>query len=262
MAYEVPFIPDSSERVVSLENDGVWQQGGTYTVTWFEYQWFFSINFVNPTSDYRFHGLYPLYPSGSGTSSYTGFTKLLFSTYSLADDFISVSDNGVHIGSYYTTWDSPNLMNDDVTFTASKGSNLGGNGPHDGIPGSTTQNLIKYLWTGTFTVAQDATPGEFLLAYLGFRWTLSYPDGTNLVTETQRVYYPINIIAADGSGGGSNPVYGFPESRRDNYDPDTVWKESTGAWLDPSALSSAGGGRYHKQLVVVSDQGKIYYGDL
>ena len=42
----------------------------------------------------------------------------------------------------------------------------------------------------------------------------------------------------------------------------TVWRESTEEWLAPSALSSPGGARYHRQLVAVSDQGKIYYGDL
>lgn len=259
MAWQPPFIPDDTERIISIENNGVWVRGGTYTVTWYEYRWFLSVpNPPDPADLYYKYGLVPFYPSGASSgAAYAGYTKLTFSTYSLADDFDSISDNGITKGSYYTSWDSPDLMNNDITFTVSQGSDEGGIGPRDG--GATTEFLNKYLWTGTFTVAADAVSGEYVLAYLGFEWELLF-DNSKTVTEFQRVYYPITILE---SAGSSVPAT-FPKERRDNYGPDDIWDEDSGTWKNPNEVnpSALGGGRYNQQLVVVSDQGKIYFRSL
>ncbi len=54
----------------------------------------------------------------------------------------------------------------------------------------------------------------------------------------------------------------FPRSRPAAYDEDKVWNEETGSWVTPAVLDSAGGDRYQKRVIIVSDQGVIYYGDL
>ena len=46
---------------------------------------------------------------------------------------------------------------------------------------------------------------------------------------------------------------------RPGIDTDKVWDEETGAWITNDAR---GGGRYKQQLVAVSDQGKIYFGEM
>ncbi len=57
----------------------------------------------------------------------------------------------------------------------------------------------------------------------------------------------------------------FPEDRPGSYDPDQVFDESANDWVDIDSgdvlASGLGGARYNKQIVVVSDQGKIYYGN-
>jgi hypothetical protein len=49
----------------------------------------------------------------------------------------------------------------------------------------------------------------------------------------------------------------WPEDRPESYDPDLVWDEGTESWI---SVDARGGSRYQVQIVVVSDQGKIYFG--
>ena len=58
----------------------------------------------------------------------------------------------------------------------------------------------------------------------------------------------------------------FPEDRPGGYDGDKVWDEDTQAWYAVStAIGSArqaqAGGRLRQQVVVVSGQAKIYFGE-
>ena len=50
----------------------------------------------------------------------------------------------------------------------------------------------------------------------------------------------------------------FPVDRPVSYDEDKTWKESTEEWITGDLERS--GARYKPQLVVLSDQGKIYFG--
>lgn len=55
----------------------------------------------------------------------------------------------------------------------------------------------------------------------------------------------------------------FPEDRPGGYNPDQVFDESENDWTsDLSDLESRGGERYNQQLVVLSEQGKIYFQEL
>ena len=64
-----------------------------------------------------------------------------------------------------------------------------------------------------------------------------------------------------GSVPASNP---YPEYRPPAYDEDLIWDEDSQTWKAINAVepSTLGGGRYGQQLVVLSNQGKIYVGDL
>jgi hypothetical protein len=58
---------------------------------------------------------------------------------------------------------------------------------------------------------------------------------------------------------------GWPLGRRSDYDEDLVYDEDTRSWYNPTSetgvtLMAIGGGRYNEQLVVISEQGRIYYG--
>lgn len=60
-------------------------------------------------------------------------------------------------------------------------------------------------------------------------------------------------------------VVTWPESRTAVYDPDKLWDEETKSWYEPdSSIGSErmvqAGGRYRSQIVVLSNQGKIYFG--
>ena len=53
----------------------------------------------------------------------------------------------------------------------------------------------------------------------------------------------------------------YPESRPVVYDPDAVFDESANDWTtDLSDLATSGGEKYKEALIVLSDQGKLYFG--
>ena len=64
--------------------------------------------------------------------------------------------------------------------------------------------------------------------------------------------------------GGSVPA-SFPSERPSAYVDDNladkVWDPIAGVWTTPGALTTAGGGRFHRQVVAVGGF-RIYYGDL
>ena len=58
----------------------------------------------------------------------------------------------------------------------------------------------------------------------------------------------------------------FPADRPGSYDPDKLWDEETKAWYAVgtaigSARSAQAGGRYRQQIVVLSNQGTIFFGE-
>ncbi len=104
-----------------------------------------------------------------------------------------------------------------------------------------------------------------------------YPAGAPL--NAGNVLYPGPPDEDDWGGevGGSSDhmfeTYGlvagesdpspFPVDRPSIYDPDDYWdpdSDGGGDWTsDPADLLTLGGGRYNQQLVVLSNQGKIYF---
>lgn len=59
----------------------------------------------------------------------------------------------------------------------------------------------------------------------------------------------------------------WPDDRPGTYDEDKLWDEDTGAWYTISTSTGAqrlaqAGGRYRQQIVVLSEQGRIYFGSV
>jgi len=53
----------------------------------------------------------------------------------------------------------------------------------------------------------------------------------------------------------------FPEDRPIGYDPDAVFDESANDWTtDLSDLGTSSGEKHKTQLVVLSEEGKLYFG--
>ena len=52
----------------------------------------------------------------------------------------------------------------------------------------------------------------------------------------------------------------FPPDRPGSYDENETWKESTEEWVSTDLKRS--GGRYKTQIVVLSEQRQIYFGDV
>ena len=50
----------------------------------------------------------------------------------------------------------------------------------------------------------------------------------------------------------------WPLDRPETYNADEVWDEGTESWV---AVDAQGGSRYQVQIVVISDQGVIYFGN-
>jgi len=54
----------------------------------------------------------------------------------------------------------------------------------------------------------------------------------------------------------------WPDDRPVTYDGDKVWDKDTETWTsDMAELSTVGGERFRPKVIVVSDQGQIYFGD-
>lgn len=259
MAYQDPFVPDSSLRIESLENNGVWARGGTYTVTWYYHFWLKT--FADEFPSYYVYKIAPICKAGQASGSRIALIENpIFSTYSNADLYIKGVDSNHSPEGTEGFWGliTPTLldfadytvlsMNTDITHSFSRGSDLGGTSGSDVYQ--------KFLYTSTFVVAADAVLGEYVLGYMGFKRDININPSE--LSEQQRVYYPIKIV---GTGGSAPATY--PETRRDNYDPDQYFVEFENKFTsDPADLTTLGGGRYGKQLVVLSDQGKLYFGAL
>lgn len=86
----------------------------------------------------------------------------------------------------------------------------------------------------------------------------TYTADANIVTRANKTYTADCHIDIDQSGN-------FPQSRPPAFDADKLWDEETKTWYATSTVTGArrlkqAGGRYGRQLVVLSDQGFIYYG--
>ena len=247
MPYIAPFVPDASQRIVSIENDGFWTMGQSYTVTWYYHYW--DAPWIVNNYIYRIAPMMP-YDLTQYSINPANIVNPVFSTEDDADNYVVKSPNGDRrfVGLNWTEV-STLSMNSDISHSYTKGDDLGGIGPTE------DHVYYNYFMTSTFVVSANAAPGEYILAYLGFYKNLVPSPDVN--TETQREYTTITILSP-----GSVPPAPFPVSDRpDDYDPGAVWDPLAGVWTTPSALTTAGGGRFPRQIVAVGNL-KIYYGDL
>ncbi len=251
MAYFPPFVPTGTDATISIENNGVWQAGGTYQVQSYIYLW--DIHSSNSASGERENYI------SKATPHYIKPDDPLFSLLSPNPRGLFFSDvvaNNYGSTLPFTTWfndsytDYRNDVSDTITRThvnivVEEVSGGGGN----------LDRLRWYETTDTWTIPLNEVTATYTLAYLSTLWA---PSGSGQFSEELgREYWQISITG----GGVSNPTPDFPEPRPVGYDPDTVWDPILGDWVAPSALTTAGGGRYNKQIVVIGHK-QLYYGDI
>lgn len=111
-----------------------------------------------------------------------------------------------------------------------------------------------YRISADFKIKADATHGQYHLLWVERRYNAirnqEYgKQDYNLTFNTTR--------AATVIIGPQPPI--FPPERPDDYDEDASWDPDDQDW---TGLASKGGGRYGKQLIAVSGQAKIYFGEL
>lgn len=236
-------LPPSDQRILSIEDDGVWERGRTYEVIWMLH-W-------TTGSPFEVYKLAPISEWGNeiGVFEITPGTTAAESVFLSTDDGDSYALSGTGTGSGITKW----LYDHWTDYRLFTLSNLTKTSSYDtDIVGGVGIGTV----ISTFTVPESVEPGTYYLAYMGFE---SVTD-VNWV-ETLRTYFPITVL----SEGGSNPAP-FPESRPVNYNPDSEWNPKGGefgggAWTTPNQLTTLGGGRYNKQLVVLGHK-KLYFGEI
>ncbi len=111
--------------------------------------------------------------------------------------------------------------------------------------------------------------------------SISKDDVTKTFTADANLVEPKKTLTADASIGQVDltktvtadahidaiPDLTWPPSRAPAYDEDNFWDEETKAWYAPdsaigTARSSQAGGRHRNQIVVMSEQGRIFFGAL
>lgn len=88
-----------------------------------------------------------------------------------------------------------------------------------------------------------------------YEWRVDTYDDETELTTTGDTWTFITIYSTN-----------FPHERRSDYDPEKIWDEDTGTWIDPEDSEITGGGEYKQQLIVVGTdsvgKGKIYIGEV
>lgn len=88
-----------------------------------------------------------------------------------------------------------------------------------------------------------------------YEWRVDTYDDETELTTTGGTWTFITVRSASSS-----------YARRSDYDPEKVWDEDTGTWIDPEDSEITGGGEYKQQLIVVGTDsvgnGKIYIGEV
>ncbi len=252
MAWAEPFVPDVDQRIISLEDNGFWSIGRTYEVKWYLHHW--RIGEFGNHNDY----LYKLAPVvdrvPASDAARTIVTPMLFLDESSANQYNWETIPAPNATSFSDTndiyddfEDATNLIGalDTVVHTGSFSEDMGGIDP-----GDPSNQYLKYLVTSTFTINATRVGGA-KLAYMGF-WI---KDNGNLgYARTQKVLYNITI--------GAGVPQPFPPGRPVAYNENKVWDPIAGGWTSNLAdLTTLGGGRYGKRLVVIGHK-KIYVGDL
>jgi len=111
----------------------------------------------------------------------------------------------------------------------------------------------KVYLNGEFLgVTEDTNIDLPLLSYSTiYTWRVDVYDTDSDWTTTGTTW-----IFTTQIGSFYSPPSGRP--RPEDYDPDLWWDETLGEWV-PAA---AGGGKYKQQLIVIGEDGEIYFGDV
>lgn len=261
-----PLSPPDT-RVVSVENDGAWEAGGTYEVVVREY-FVIKVDFnASPaTIEYTWqYNLVPFEDYWGGFVYEKDFFEVdeggLFKNEAEAKKYVSNRPqffaNETNTPNKY--WSDPTPLLQESAWNKDSRVEVYNND----TPGSFNLDSSDLL-TYSVTIPSDTPEGNYVLKYVGVYFELrnrALPILRNTMFFEE--YIPITV----GSPTSSGVSFSFPESRPDEYDEESVWVPSyvdgiPSDWGDITDLTTLGGGRYGKQLIAVSDQGEIYFGAL
>ncbi len=256
--YFNPSVPPAT-RITAVENDGAWEPGGTYSISARHYTVIYSQGSHDPEPglpDWIEQWGYEIL--GFHNTIQTNASKRLLFTEAGEPSYVLKNvpyTQSVNSDPYIS---SSGLVAT-VTWALDSSSTVYNNSSPDVISGDTDYAVDV---TYSVTLPADIVEGTYYILYGGYyRFAISGSDWT-ITTEYLRIKQSIEVVAA----GASAPAI-WIKGRPVDYDPDAVWDPNApggsgnGNWTTPSALTTAGGGQYHRQLVVVGDR-QIYYGDL
>lgn len=226
----------------NVQNDGVWQRGGTFT---FEYRLYYDIP--------------PTYPWGTATS------KGILTNENL-DSCIFQSNIGSYLlfNSVYSIPSPDDLWDDDLAVWSWVGDTV----TSVIITNEEVAEIVeedKDFWIKvTVSIPGDTPVGEYVLIHASIR-DEQYPTMAWTLTNTEK--YSIAIAVPSGA-----PVW--PIARPVTYEPHLVWGWNPitliyewmdiwdieqGGELPGAALYAVGGGRYNEKMVTITNKGEIYY---
>lgn len=245
-----------ANTIMSVEDDGVWTAGNSFTVKVRQYEVIYSQGSHDPDPPawveqwgYSLLGWGDLHQ----VTNKEVFTTAGEEAYALKD--VPNSD-----GTNDDPYISQSGLITPTTWTKAERTHLYFNGPPDIVAGD-----IDWGEEMTYSIAipADIDVGTYYLIYTGWYRFKVFGGDFTIATELVRYAYPITIL-----GAGAGVSTSFPESRSPQYNPDVVWDETGGAdglgeWVDiDSGITSLGGGRYGKQIIAVSERGQIFFGGL
>lgn len=112
----------------------------------------------------------------------------------------------------------------------------------------------EYVGAYSVPVAILPTVFPFSTSYHTYEWRIDVANDFGITTGDTWTF----ILAASR--------YLSVTPRWPDYDPEKVWDEDTGTWIDPEDSEITGGGEYKQQLIVVGTdsvgKGKIYIGEV
>ncbi len=285
MAAPFTITGDDFFRNIKSENasSAVWYQGSNYSLEFYSERYTYNLSWVGVfVKNQSENTLYPIIPGNTSVIG-AGRRYVLFTSDNTVDPFIESPEynqpNAKAAGAFsYLAGQAEISLAADLEVSDFK------QGITTNAPPSESESIVPgELWGGTDSTIADGlgrvyNDGKGLWysitvvvsanADLGYGWIKSYETTISTVSGTVPPHaydillkhlLRVEIQGAGGVGGGVPAP--FPESRPIGYDPDAVWDPIEGEWTIPSALTTAGGGRFHRQLIVLGHK-TIYVGDL
>lgn len=133
-------------------------------------------------------------------------------------------------------------------------------GSSAGISGADGNLLLLFAFLSGSSAGQSSASGNLTITFISLSGSSAGQSGAD-----GDIFVLVPLSGSSGavcSPTAKLAIVYYTEwinDRPDYYDPDSVWDEETKSWIANDARS---GGRYNNRMVVMNDQGEIYFGDM